>query len=128
MLKEFDRWNEQKKKADFTPQRPFFKECEVWWCSLGVNIGDEQDGKGASFTRPVLVLRKFNRNIFMGVPLSTQMKDNQFYHRIHFKGIEQSVLLSQMRLFDAKRFHIKMGELSRSEVATIKEKLKNIIG
>jgi mRNA interferase MazF len=109
MQKDFDLWATQKKKADALFQRPMFKENEVWWCSLGVNVGDEQDGKGDSFTRPVLVLKKFNRNIFMGIPLSTQLKDNQFYHRILFKGIEQSVLLSQMRLFDAKRFRDKMG-------------------
>ena len=104
-----------------------FKEREVWWCSLGVNVGDEQDGKGSSFTRPVLVLKKFNRNVFVGIPLSTQLKENQFYHRIHFRGIEQSLLLSQIRLMDAKRFRDKMGELSPPEIDKIKEKLRKLI-
>lgn len=104
-----------------------FREREVWWCSLGVNVGDEQDGKGQSFTRPVLVLKKFNRNIFMGVPLSTQLKDNPFYHRIFFKGIEQSVLLSQLRILDVKRFRDKMGDLPSQEVEKIKEKLRKLV-
>ena len=127
MEKDFDSWNIQKKQAHAIQERPMFKEREVWWCSLGVNVGDEQDGKGSSFTRPVLVLKKFNRNVFIGIPLSTQLKDNQFYHRIHFKGIEQSLLLSQIRLIDAKRFRDKMGELSPPEMEKIKEKLRKLI-
>ncbi len=126
-MKDFDNWNIHKKKAHTAYERPMFKEREVWWCSLGVNVGDEQDGKGRSFSRPVLVLKKFNRNVFVGVPFSTQLKDNQFYCPIHFKGIDQSVILSQVRLMDAKRFGIKMGEISPQEVDKIKEKIKKLI-
>ncbi len=104
-----------------------FKEREVWWCSLGANIGDEQDGKGRSFTRPVLVLRKFNRNVFIGIPLSTKVKDNQFYHRVTFNNIEQSLVLSQLRLMDAKRFRDKMGDIPSHEIEKIKEKLRKLI-
>jgi mRNA interferase MazF len=75
MLKEFDNWNEQKKCLHKIEQLPMFSEREVWWCSLGVNVGDEQDGKGENFTRPVLVLKKFNRNLFVGVPMSTKIKE-----------------------------------------------------
>ena len=103
MIKDFDIWNIQKKNTHQSHGRPMFSEREIWWCSLGVNVGDEQDGKGTSFSRPVLVLKKFNRNIFVGVPLSTQLKDKSYYHRINFKGKEQSVILSQIRLLDAKR-------------------------
>ena len=46
MEKDFDNWNIQKKRAQAIKERPMFKEREVWWCTLGVNIGDEQDGKG----------------------------------------------------------------------------------
>src|SRR5579864_1014844 len=127
MEKDFDNWNIQKKKAHAIQERPMFKEREVWWCSLGVNVGDEQDGKGRSFSRPVLVLKKFNRNVFVGVPFSTKLKDNRFYCPIHFKGIEQSVILSQVRLMDAKRFGIKMGEISPHEADKIKDKIKQLI-
>ena len=127
MMKDFDNWNIQKKKTQAIPERALFKEREVWWCSLGVNVGDEQDGKGRTFSRPVLVLKKFNRNVFVGVPFSTQLKNNQFYYHVHFKGIDQSVVLSQVRLMDAKRFGIKMGEISPQEVENIKDKIKKLI-
>jgi mRNA interferase MazF len=127
MQKEFDRWNLQKQRAHVAHERPMFKEREIWWCSLGANIGDEQDGKGANFTRPVLVIKKFNRHVFVGVPLSTQLKDNAFYHQFLFRGMEQSIVLSQVRLMDAKRFRDKMGEIPSHEMMIIKEKLRKLI-
>jgi mRNA interferase MazF len=127
MNKEFDKWNERKKDTQSVSVRPMFKESEVWWCSLGINVGDEQNGKGLSFTRPVLVLKKFNKNVFVAIPLSTKLKDGPFYHRIFFKGIEQSLLLSQIRLLDAKRFRDKMGEIKPEEALKIKEKLRKLI-
>ncbi len=46
-----------------------FKQGDIWWCSLGINIGEEMFGKGARFTRPVLVFRKFTSNSFLGLPI-----------------------------------------------------------
>ena len=37
--KDFDRWNEQKKKLHDGEREVLFHEREIWWCSLGVNIG-----------------------------------------------------------------------------------------
>jgi hypothetical protein len=31
------------------------KPGQIWWCSLGVNIDIESDGKSADFARPVWV-------------------------------------------------------------------------
>jgi hypothetical protein len=44
MQKDFDKWNETKKKIHDRINTPFFNEREVWWCVLGRNIGVEQDG------------------------------------------------------------------------------------
>jgi mRNA-degrading endonuclease toxin of MazEF toxin-antitoxin module len=33
---------------------------EIWWCTFGVNIGNELDGTGNHHDRPVLVIRPFN--------------------------------------------------------------------
>jgi mRNA interferase MazF len=126
MDKDFNAWNTVKQRVQ-THQPPLFSEGQVWWCSIGVNVGDEQDGKGASFMRPVLVLRKFNRNVFIGVPLSTKQKDNRFYSKIVFNDVEQSVLLSQIRLMDARRFGKIMGKLTSDEVKRIKAEIQQLI-
>lgn len=39
----------------------YFYEKDVWWASLGANIGHEEDGKNKKFERPVLILKKFNK-------------------------------------------------------------------
>ena len=32
-----------------------FKEWEIWWCSIGENVGVEINGKGSHFMRPVII-------------------------------------------------------------------------
>ena len=41
----------------------YFYEREIWWASLGENIGFEQNGKDENFSRPVLILKKFNNHL-----------------------------------------------------------------
>src|SRR4029078_5894888 len=100
MEKDFTDWHHLKAQLHAEHSAPTFQQREVWWCSIGVNIGHEMDGKNSDFNRPVLIVRKFNAHIFLGVPLTTQIKANPYYHRIHFKGREQCVMLSQLRLWD----------------------------
>lgn len=57
MEKNFDKWNGEKKRVNIRDENTLFHEREVWWCSLGVNIGFEQDGKNDIFERPVLIIR-----------------------------------------------------------------------
>ncbi|MEK7622212.1 MAG: hypothetical protein AAB415_03465 [Patescibacteria group bacterium] len=64
MIKDFDGWNNQKKKVQKEEFAPFYHEREVWWCALGINIGSEQDGTDKNFDRPIVVIRGFNKNIF----------------------------------------------------------------
>jgi hypothetical protein len=40
--KDFDGWNETKKRTDLRRGEPFHHEREVWWCTLGVNVGSEE--------------------------------------------------------------------------------------
>ncbi len=62
MQKDFDRWNNQKKVIQqLNNQGILFSEREVWWCALGENIGDEENGKNELFERPVLIIRKCRR-------------------------------------------------------------------
>jgi mRNA interferase MazF len=103
MQKDFEKWNQLKQKIDSTNRQIIYKDRDVWWCSIGINIGHEENGKNDFFTRPILILRKFNKQIFLGAPLTTKCKENKFYFRINFKDKEQSAMLSQIRVFESKR-------------------------
>lgn len=115
-FKDFDSWNIKKQKIDNDkPKLPYFKEREIWWLSIGVNVGYEEDGKHEDFLRPVLVITKFNQELFLGVPLSTKVKDNRYYIKIKLKGRTISAMISQIRTFSSKRILYKLGELDSQD-------------
>lgn len=127
MEKDFAGWHRLKSRLHAEHRAPTFQEREVWWCSVGVNIGHEVDGKSQYATRPVLIVRKFNEHIFLGVPLTTQIKQTPYYHRLHFKSREQCVMLSQLRLWAAKRLRNKLGKLTGDQFQVVREALKAML-
>ena len=58
IVKDFDGWNEVKKKTNGEEPR-LYTVREIWWCQFGVNIGTEQDGSGARFLRPAVIMGGF---------------------------------------------------------------------
>ncbi|MGH8656230.1 MAG: type II toxin-antitoxin system PemK/MazF family toxin [Gammaproteobacteria bacterium] len=106
----------------------FFHNREVWWCALGANLGDEQDGKGKSFICPIIVLRKFTKTIFWALPLTTKRKTGTYYYRLSsIGGKEATVTLNQLRLIDARRLSHKIGDVSKEEFRELKQKLKALL-
>jgi hypothetical protein len=80
MEKGFDRWNGIKKATDAAheAERLYFREGEVWWVRLGKNIGYETDGKTREFTRPIIILKKYNQFSFLALPLTTAEKPGPY--------------------------------------------------
>lgn len=129
MFKDYGKWHSLKQITNNSQEkRPFFHEREIWYCHLGENIGFEQDGKGASFLRPVVILRKFNNEIFWAIPLTSTLKDSKYYYVISFgDGNKSSAILSQIRLVDAKRLSHKIGFITKDEFVLLTKKLKDLI-
>ena len=127
MEKDFDKWNIIKKKTHNKELPPLFSEREVWWCALGANVGDEEDGKGLNYLRPMLVVRKFNKSIFYGLPVTSNKKDDVFHFVINSGNVHGSIILSQMRLIDAKRLSHILGKITGDELSGVKKKLKELI-
>ena len=113
MEKEFDRWNESKKRIDKRDTgEVYFYERELWWCSLGANVGFEQDGTGETFERPVVIIKKYNQRVFLAIPLSTTLKRGKYYAPLGLvDGREAVAILSQLRLIDCKRLTNRIGIL-----------------
>jgi len=127
MEKDFQSWHNKKARIDQIPKRPFFREQEIWFCHLGANVGFEQDGSGEEFLRPVLIFRKFNNEIFWGIPLTKTNKTSKFYFRFSFlPGIESSAVLSQIRLIDARRLARNIGYLPKDKFRELIQKLKEL--
>lgn len=127
IFKKFQDWCSLKEKTD-NSQRVHFRLGDIWFARVGENIGFEQCGKGNKFLRPVLVLKKFNNEIFLGVPLSKTKKVGKYYFGFSYiDGIESRAVLSQIRLFDSKRLEYKSGGVSDSLLKEIIEKTKNML-
>lgn len=125
MKKDFNRWNEKKQELDADPKAPLFKEGQVWWCSIGVNVGFEIFGKSEVFTRPVLILRKYNNQTFFGLPMTSKRKDHPSCYAFDFQEEKGSIILNQGRTLDAKRLADLMGELPESTFQKVRQAFKN---
>ncbi|MEK7509650.1 MAG: hypothetical protein AAB605_02975 [Patescibacteria group bacterium] len=94
MHKDFKKWHAKKSDIHQLPKRPFFHEGEIWFCHIGANVGSEQDGIGEDFLRPVVVIRKFNKEIFWGIPLTRTRKASPYYFSFTFKDETSVAILS----------------------------------
>lgn len=124
MEKNFDAWTHEKKRLEFVGHETLvFHEREIWWCSIGINLGDEEDGKNQLFERPVLVLKKFNKRLAWVLPMSTKEKLGRYYYRIEHNDRAYVVLLSQLRLVSTKRFHRFVRKISPKQFYEVQQKI-----
>lgn len=120
MIKRFLEWIKRKEKLDKGEYKlPLFKEAEIWWCSVGENIGVEIGGKSLDFSRPVLIFKKLSKESFLGLPMTTKQKEGSWYVKVKYGGKNVIVILSQARVFSTKRLHTKIGELDDEDCVLI---------
>ena len=81
--KDFDRWNSKKKVVNLSSRFVRFHEREIWWCTIGINVGREQDSD----------TRDFRIKLFLG-------------------SRKNDLLILQMRSYDVKRLVRKMTTIS----------------
>ena|SRR3989344_5253685 len=121
MKKDFDKWNANKKTLHNKNTFHFYHEREIWWCSLGVNVGFEQDGTGKNFDRPVIIIRGFNKNTFFGIGLTGKKKLGKYYFYLgKISGQDATAVLSQVRLLDTKRLVRKIETLDKTKFEELK--------
>jgi len=125
--KTYDSWNNIKK--DLKDVKGInFNQKEIFMTYVGYNVGFEQNGdKEKNYLRPVLVYKKFSKNLFLGIPLTTTQKESKFYYSFSFKeGKVSTAILSQVRLFDSKRCKYRMGKISQEDFFNLSEKFKKL--
>ena len=127
--KDFDAWNTRKKhlNAEKIPSGFFFLEREIWWASLGVNIGREIDGKNEHFERPVLVLRKFSSEALWILPISKTLKKGEYFHTTMHNKTPRTISLLQLRLISTQRLLRLISKMEEQEFEVIKNKIINLL-
>lgn len=113
------RWNQLKYILHVQNSLPKVKENEVWWCSLGENVGTEINGKGELFSRPILIYRKLGLFQFLGISLSTQKHNGTWFVNFRFKNKEQYASLNQIRVINISRLQERMGMIDKSDMRKV---------
>ena len=127
MKKDFDKWNQVKKKTNAEEPR-LYTVREIWWCQFGVNIGTEQDGSGALFLRPALIVRGFGPDACLVVPLTTSTREHPLRVSVGMiDGRPARANLSQMRVLDTRRLVEKVGFLEKELFANIRKTARGLL-
>ncbi len=127
-MKDFDAWNEKKKQVNERSDAPFCHARELWWCSLGLNVGSEQDGSGGEYRRPVLILKGLSAATSLVIPLTTSTRRHPLRPAVGLvDGKDASALLSQMRVIDTKRLVRKIGYLDKDTFRNIRNAAKGML-
>lgn len=136
MTKDYRKWHVLKINIENLEKEVLFRDQEIWWCSLGENIGFEEDGKNEKYERPVLVFRKFHKGMFFGLPLTSKEKDNKFHFKLTLSIPDENgvvrekvsyVILSQLRLFSSKRMIRRMVHINDNVFKELKEKFFRLL-
>ncbi len=119
-MHDFNTWN--KKKIEINGNTTFNhpKEREIWWCSIGMNIGSEVYGKGLFYSRPVLVINAEGSETFIGIPLTSKLKTKKYACIIKTDDDTlHTALVYQIRSFDKRRLTDRIYTLSDMEYRKI---------
>ena len=103
------------------PPRTFFSERDLWWASLGQNVGSEMNGKSGRFSRPVLIIKKLAHGFYLVAPTTTQKREGSWYVYVQFESQDEYVCLNQIRTIDYRRLHSKLGQIDTDNFAKVKE-------
>ena len=111
----YDTWNLKKKELTSVERNILFKEGEIWWCSLGLNIGTEVYGKGMCFERPILILKKLTSINCIVLPITSRQKNGNWFMEIKILNQYRWIMLHQIRNESSQRFQRKITTLNERD-------------
>ena len=129
MEKDFTTWSSFKNDLDKKriEHKIYCQTREIWICSLGLNIGSEQDGNGTRFSRPVLIHTMPGPFTLWVIPLTTKIHTDDFHVCFNLGGVDQYADISQIRTISVKRLDRKVAMIPVSIYNLITKYLIRII-
>jgi len=119
-----DKWNTLKKRLYNKKNTIHFRQGEIYFLSIGHNIGFESYGKSHLYLRPVLVYRKLSKTTFIGIPLTSKEKEGNYYFSFRYKDSTLSTaMFNQLRVFDIKREDYYSGSINKKVFKELEIKL-----
>jgi mRNA interferase MazF len=122
-IKDYDSWIKVKQRLEAEKRKVHIRAGEIRWVAFGVNIGSEIDGKGASFTRPGLILHVVGSHLALVVPMSTKVHDIAGYIPFDWKDQRYALCVHQIRVISQKRILARKGRVSIRRLTIVKDKV-----
>ncbi len=120
-MKDFAGWIRLKERLHRTEHRPpLVSQGDIWWASVGENVGSEINGKSRLFSRPVIVLKKLSHGFYFVIPTTTQDREGTWY--VPFRQQEKAMVacLHQSRTIDFRRLSTKLGTLDDADFERVR--------
>ena len=124
----YDTWNNLKKQLDSKEEIITFYQGNIYFMSIGMNIGRESYGKDNLFLRPVLVYKKLTSTTFLGIPLTSKEKNGSYFFQFSYKKNKKSTaMLHQMRVFDIRRTEYLSGKINKNTYQNLEIKVNEFM-
>lgn len=127
----FDKWNEVKKVVQNDEKIRLFKQRDIFFINMGQNVGFEQNGKGENFVRPIIILKRITNQMFLGIPLSSQLKKGDWFFEFEFDtkdDVSRNIaIIPQIKMFSSRRLLNKIGVIKTNDFEILKQKVKDFI-
>jgi mRNA interferase MazF len=120
-MKRFLLWIGLKQKLHESKHRPpHVSQGDIWWASVGENVGSEINGKSQLFSRPVIVFKKLAHGFYFVIPTTTRERRGTWF--VPFRHHEQSMFacLHQARAIDYRRLSSKLGTLDDKDFNNVR--------
>ncbi len=128
IIRKFIDWIKLKTKIHLSEKMRYPKERQIWWASLGQNVGVEINGKHEKFERPVLVVKRYNFDGMLILPITSKThKGRPFFNFIDSQWRNNTAILSQAQSISVKRFLRSMCKMSSDDFVKIKQRLKDFL-
>jgi mRNA interferase MazF len=130
-MEKFDKWNKVKKHAEGNTRKLGIRARDIFWAKIGQNVGSEEYGKDKNFARPVIIVRKLTSDLFIGIPLTSTIKSNDYFHSFEYNNksnglTENSAMILQVRAYSIKRLMNKTGVVNKEDFELIIKKSKKL--
>lgn len=126
-MKRFLDWIVLKERLHATDHRPpLVSEGDIWWASVGENVGSEINGKSDLFSRPVVILKKLSHEFYFVVPTTTRERRGTWFVAFRQAARTMAACLHQARAIDHRRLSSKLGSVDDEDFERIKSGFRNL--
>lgn len=126
-IKQFLEWIGYKELLDSKDHEPpLVSKGDIWWASIGENVGSEINGKSRLFSRPVIIYKKLSHGFYFVIPTTTKQREGTWYVKFRHKDQVSIACLHQARAIDYRRLSSKLGTLDDTDFNKIQTGFRNL--